>query len=132
MKKLFILLPIFLFSCSSSTEEKPARPEDWRGQWAAKWETPPESYPGVDDMDFTMNGNFLFTKDSLTVTAMGYPSCIFNVDTLSHTQTWYVSNDSLFLVNEPGSIGMTYKVLSKTSDKIQLQLMQDIFITLQK
>ena len=83
-------------------------------------------------MEFYMDGSFVFTKDSLTVTANGYPDCIFNVDTLAHTQSWYVSSDTLFLVNDPGTPGMTYRVASKSEDRIQLQLMEDIFVTLTK
>lgn len=79
-----------------------------------------------------MDGSFVFTADSLTVTANGYPDCIFNIDTLSHTQSWYVSNDTLFLVNDPESPGMTYRVASKSEDRIRLQLMEDIFVTLSK
>lgn len=132
MKKLFFI-PLIVFACSTSGEEKSAnRPSEWHGSWKAEWETPPESYPEVSDMEFYMNGSFVFTEDSLTVTANGYPECIFNVDTLSHTQSWYISNDTLFLVNEPNTPGMTYRVASKSSDRIRLQLMEDIFVTLTK
>ncbi|SNS48277.1 hypothetical protein SAMN05421640_0334 [Ekhidna lutea] len=133
MKKLFFIPFIVVIACGSPSNEKTAnRPSEWHGEWLAEWETPPESYPGIEDMEFYMNGSFRFTADSLTVTANGYPDCIFNVDTLSHTQSWYVSSDSLFLVNEPGSPGMTYRVASKSEDRIKLQLMDDIFVTLTK
>ncbi|MEQ9466960.1 MAG: hypothetical protein RLN88_06075 [Ekhidna sp.] len=132
MKKL-LFIPLIVFACSTSGEEKADnRPSEWPGSWKAEWETPPESYPEVSDMEFYMNGSFVFTEDSLTVTANGYPECIFNVDTLSHTQSWYVSNDTLFLVNEPNTPGMTYRVASKSPERIRLQLMEDIFVTLTK
>jgi len=131
VKKLQLILLALVFACTSSKSEKEAdRPSEWYGNWTAEWETPPESYPGVTDMEFYMDGSFEFTQDSLTVTANGYPDCIFNVDTLSHTQTWYVSNDTLFLINDPESPGMTYRVASKDENRIKLQLMQDIFVTL--
>ncbi len=133
MKKLLFIPFILAIACSSPNNEKASnRPSDWHGVWKAEWETPPESYPGVDDMEFYMDGVFAFTSDSLTVTANGYPDCIFNVDTLSHTQSWYVSGDTLFLINDPGTPGMTYQIASKSGDRIKLQLMEDIFVTLTK
>lgn len=78
-----------------------------------------------------MTGAFNITSDSLTVTANGYPGCIFNIDTLSHTQSWKVANDTLFLMNEE-TAGMTYRVVATYEDRIELQLMEDIFVTLSK
>ena len=134
------ILPFFLFifilSCTS-IPEKP-RPEDWQGAWNALWETPPESYPGIEDVEFTMTGKFTFLEDSLTVQANGYDGCIFHSDTLTHTQSWYVvkstaNKDSLLVsFNEPDQVGLTYKINSKTEDKIVLQMLDDIFITLSK
>ena len=124
------LIAVLAFACTS-TPERP-RPEEWHGSWKARWETLPESYPGIEDMEFYMNGNFIFTSDSLTVKADGFEGCIFNADTLIHTQSWYVSNDTLFLLNDPELVGMTYRVKSKTDRKIELQLMEDIFVTLDK
>ncbi len=129
MKNLYILfISVTLFACTNTSE----RPSEWHGAWEARWETLPESYPGIENMEFFMNGNFTFTPDSLTVKADGFEGCIFNTDTLVHTQSWYVSNDTLFLLNDPELVGMTYKVKSKANDKIELQLMEDIFVTLVK
>lgn len=116
---------------TNQTAEKP-RPEEWQGSWKAEWVTPPESYPDVENMAFTMDGSFVFNKDSLTVNANGFEGCIFNVDTLSHTQLWYVENDTLFLLNDPEVTGMTYQIKEKSDNMIQLQLMEDIFVTLTK
>ena len=127
---VFVLISLLVFSCTSSNDTQFERPGDWQGIWDARWETLPESYPGIEDMEFYMNGNFTFTSDSLTVQANGFEGCIFNVDTLIHTQSWYVSNDTLFLMNDPELVGMTYKVKSKTDNQIELQLMEDIFVTL--
>ncbi|WP_425389753.1 hypothetical protein [Ekhidna sp.] len=133
MKKLPFILFIIVCSCTSPSSEKAnLRPSEWQGTWVAEWETPPESYPGIEDMEFYMDGRFIFNEDSLTKVVYGYPGCIFAIDTLSHTQSWYVSNDTLFLVNGPDSPGMTYRVSSKSESRIKLQLMDDIFVTLTK
>lgn len=134
MKKLLLLFSIVLLldACTSESGEKANRPQSWIGDWSAEWKTLPESYPGVEDMEFFMNGKFTFTKDSLTVLANGYPGCIFNIDTLSHTQSWRVSNDTLYLINDPSMPGMTYQIKSQSERLIELQLMEDIFVTLTK
>lgn len=133
MKRLFLILSVLVYACTSSTNEKVyERPNEWIGSWKAEWETPPEAYPEMVDMEFYMDGSFIFTSDSLKVTANGYPDCIFNVDTLSHTQSWSVSGDTLYLINDPESPGMTYRVAYKEENRIKLQLMEDIFVTLTK
>ena len=120
-----------IISCSAPKEEKP-RPTDLQGEWKAEWVTPPESYPGITDVEFTMTGKFVFTADSLTVQANGFDGCIFYSDTLSHTQSWFVRNDSLFLLTDPETVGMTYQIKARTEEVIELQLLEDIFVTLRK
>lgn len=137
MKYFFIgLLFLLLVGCTSTTE-KP-RPSDWQGSWSARWETPPEAYPGIEDMEFTMTGIFEFTSDSLTVQANGFDNCIFGTDTLTHTQSWYIvknvqNEDSLLIsFNDSEQAGLAYQVKSKTENKIMLQVVNDINITLSK
>ncbi|GAB4240495.1 MAG: hypothetical protein Tsb0034_16970 [Ekhidna sp.] len=135
MKKLayifFLTVLVALASCTNSSE-KVNRPSEWIGNWQAEWETPPEAYPGVDDMEFYMDGMFAFTDEDLTVTNNGYPGCIFAVDTLKHTQFWKISNDTLITYNDESTPGMTYKITSKEEGRVKLQLMEDIFVTLSK
>jgi hypothetical protein len=133
MKKFIPALLIIMTACGSSKENKASqRPAEMIGTWSAKWETPPESYPEMVDTEFSMNGEFTFSKDSLKIENNGYPGCIFNVDTIAHTQSWYVANDTLFLYNEPEVLGMSYLIKSMSQNTIELQLMDDIFVTLSK
>jgi len=132
-KSLYPAFLFLIFSCSQGgTETASDRPAEWLGEWKAEWETPPESpsYAGIQDMEFYMDGSFVFSGDSLTVQNNGYPGCIFAVDTLMHTQLWSVSNDTLMTFNDPNTPGMTYKIKELAQDRIQLQLMEDIFVTL--
>ena len=129
MNKLYpLLLLLFLVACTSSPKRE--RPAEWQGEWTARWETLPESYPGVEDMQFYMNGNFLFSEDRLTITSKGFKGCIFHPDTTSHTQSWYISSDTLFVLNGPDALGLSYLIKSRSDDQIELQLLEDIFITL--
>ncbi|MEO1256245.1 MAG: hypothetical protein AAFY41_15355, partial [Bacteroidota bacterium] len=65
MKRIFylVLLTILVFACGSKNEKLSNRPEEYHGAWKAEWETPPEAYPGVVDLEFYMDGKFIFTKD---------------------------------------------------------------------
>lgn len=133
MNKLTPFIILLIVGCSGSSGEN-EKPVEWIGEWKAEWETPSESpsYAGVTDMEFYMDGKFVFTADSLTVQNNGYPGCIFAVDTLKHTQLWNVSNDTLLTYNQPNSPGMTYRIKSISESEIRLQLMEDIFVTLSK
>ncbi len=132
MKKTCLTLIIFIsiFTFCTGSKEQNQRLDEWIGRWNAEWKTPPASYPELRDMKFLMTGEFIFTTDSLTVINHGYPNCIFAVDTLEHTQTWAVSNDSLILYNKESIPGMVYKVESFSDNVINLKLMEDIFVTL--
>lgn len=103
-------------------------------RWKAEWNTPSDapSYANIEDMEFYMDGMFAFNGDSLTVQNNGYPGCIFAVDTLQHTQLWDVSRGALITYNDPSNPGMTYTIISIAEDRVELQLMEDIFVTLSK
>lgn len=103
------------------------------GNWNATWITSPASFENVPDVtSFEMNGYFLFQGDSVTITANGFEGCIFGIDTITHSQKWLVSNDSLHLIGENGIRGISYKITDKTSSSLNLLLMNDIFLKLKK
>ena len=133
MKKIYPILVVLLASCSTASRNN-ERPIEWIGEWKAEWHTPPESpsYQGIVDMEFYMDGAFIFTEDSLTVQNNGYPGCIFAIDTLVHTQLWSISSDTLLTYNDSNNTGMTYQIKSVDKDQIQLQLMDDIFVKLSR
>ena len=101
------------------------------GRWDAIWETSPETFGRIDDVEyFTMNGKFIFHGNSITIIAHGYQGCVFGVDTVKHSQKWKLQNDTLYLVNKTNTKGIEYFIRSKNDNSIELQLMEDIFITL--
>lgn len=122
----FIL--IVAFSCSSSED-----PADLDGTWEAQWKADPLSFQDMSPRTkYTMNGEFVFDGENLTVKAEGYPGCLFGEDTISHTQQWKISRDTLHLISEPGITGISYRILSQSRDTMELQLLDDISITLRK
>lgn len=130
MKRIAFVLIVLVSACSGTSEKNA-----WEGKWKAKWETDRNAfgYEGIPaDYSFTMNGEFEFVGDKVTIAAFGYDKCIFQTDTSIHTQSWELSGDTLELQNQPGEVGLQYRVIEKTDGKIRLQLVDDIFITLSK
>ncbi|MEQ8470338.1 MAG: hypothetical protein RIC35_04095 [Marinoscillum sp.] len=129
MRNLILPLIVFLAACSSSSEI----PEGWEGSWTATWVTDPASFEGIEGItDYTMPGKVIFDADEVNIKAFGFEGCVFSKDTLDHSLKWKVSNDSLILINDEETPGMVYLIKEKTSDKIKLQLMDDIFLNLEK
>ena len=81
-----------------------------------------------------MNGKFEFGQEgNVTISAYGHQGCIFSSDTLVHSLNWDLKNDTILnLLNENDVHGMTYSVLNLSADKMKLQLMEDIFLDLEK
>ena len=127
MKKIIPLTFVILSLLSCSDDHK------LEGTWDAIWETSPESFGKIEGIEnFTMNGKFIFNGDSITIIAHGYKGCVFGVDTIKHSQKWNLQNDTLYLVNETNLKGISYLIRSKNKNRIELQLMEDIFIHLKK
>ncbi|MEQ6119913.1 lipocalin family protein [Reichenbachiella sp. MALMAid0571] len=139
-KALIVLttITVVVSGCTSEKSQKEDRAttqaSDVIGKWQAQWVTDPSSYPDVDpSVNFTMNGKFEFdSKGKVTISAYGYKGCIFSSDTLVHSLNWKLKNDTLQLVNENDVHGMTYSVLNLSTEKMKLQLMDDIFLNLSK
>ncbi|MBV6645745.1 MAG: hypothetical protein KI790_09865 [Cyclobacteriaceae bacterium] len=125
----FTVLVLLLAACTTkSSKESPSQIE---GLWNAQWQTLPESFPDVSgDVDYTMQGKISFTGEEVSITAYGYPGCIFSSDTLEHKLGWNITNDSLHLINDESVHGMSYQINSIADSRIELQLMEDIFLTL--
>jgi len=130
MKKYFqIIFLVVLASCGSNKEQ----PAGWEGEWVATWETDPASFEGIEGItDFTMPGKIVFDGDRVNIQAYGFEGCVFSKDTLDHTLNWKVRQDSLILINDEETPGMVYQIKEQSDKKIRLQLMEDIFLTLNK
>ncbi|MEP4532425.1 MAG: hypothetical protein ABJ004_05015 [Cyclobacteriaceae bacterium] len=130
-KTIFLIALVAAFSCTET--KKNERPAHWAGEWQATWKTDPASFEGIEGItDYTMPGKFIFTGDSLNIKAFGFEGCVFSKDTLDHVLVWKVSGDSLILINDQDTPGMVYSIRESGEKKIGLQLMDDIFLTLEK
>ncbi|MCV9388257.1 hypothetical protein [Reichenbachiella ulvae] len=125
-----------LSACESkkaNTEEK-GETVDIVGKWDVQWVTTPDESAQVSpDTNYTMNGVFDIKKDGkITISAYGYENCIFGKDTLVHTLQWEMYGDTLNVKNKGDEFGMPYKILQATSDRVKLQLVEDVFLILSK
>ncbi len=119
---------VFLLSYCSDKDKADSMLE---GKWKATWKTSKEAFPEVGtDVALTMDGWVDFNNDKVTITAYGYPGCIFSADTLEHSQKWVLKNDTLELLNEGDIHGISYLLKEKSDDNIELVLMGDIYLSL--
>jgi hypothetical protein len=126
------LVSICIVGCKKDVEQKVDKP--FSGKWRAQWDTDAVSFPeAAPNAIFTMDGSFEFSEaKKVTVIAFGFPGCIFSSDTLVHTLEWIKLGDTLSLVETGEKYGINYKILQLSDDKMKLELMEDILITLTK
>ncbi|MFY0627678.1 MAG: lipocalin family protein [Reichenbachiella sp.] len=120
----------FLSACQSSKEKT----NSVVGEWNVQWITYPEKGAAPDpSINLTMNGKMNIKSDGkITVHAYGYEGCIFGTDTLEHTLNWSLSGDTLNLTNDGDEFGIPYIIKESSSDKMKLQLVEDVFLFLTK
>lgn len=136
---VLLILAGILYACDSgnqSTETATSSLDERKqliaGDWEAVWSTDPSSYEGLDSATrYTMNGRFEFGHDGqVTVHTYGYTHCVFAADTHAHTSYWTLTDDYLYLGDEPGPKGISYKVAVINKDQIKLKLLNDTDLTL--
>lgn len=119
-----------LVSLSNCSEREPSQ-KHLQGTWKANWTTSRAAFPEVDEeVALTMEGWVEFDDDEITITAYGYPGCIFSADTLRHSQKWVIKKDTLELLNDGDMHGISYIVRQNSADHVQLVLMGDIYLDL--
>lgn len=139
VKKGLWAILVLMVACRPATKEKPVETEGpavvdpravFLGEWQAQWNTTQEAFPDVTDSQLTMDGVFDFSEDSISVTLYGYPGCLFSHDTLSNRSRWALSGNTLSLINEDNTPGITYEIKSQESKKVEMVFLEDIFVTL--
>ena len=103
------------------------------GTWNVQWVTKPDpNQPIPPGINYTMNGKMVFEAELLTTSAYGYKGCIFGTDTLNHSLRWVLQGDTLKLYNDGDNFGLPYKIKEVSNNRIQLQLLDDVFLFLSK
>ncbi len=131
--RLLRIIAILFFTSSCISPQSDESESPLLGTWKAQWVTNPASFPGVSDVkSFSMDGEITFYSDSAEINAYGFPGCIFSSDTLRHSLKWVISSDTLSFLNEDDVYGMSYKIKEIKERAVELQLMEDIFLSLKK
>ena len=131
VKISFVVIMISAFSCTSTPEK--TKNQSLVGNWDVQWITYPEEGMEADPtINLTMNGKMYIYQDSISVHAYGYEGCIFGADTLMHTLNWSVSGDTLNLINVGDDFGIPYVIKEISTDKVKLQLVEDVFLFLKR
>ena len=134
-RNLIIVVSLMLFDLACTSPKEPGRDQHpLVGEWKALWKTSPEAFPGVTGIErFTMDGKLTFDQNGqVEIAAFGFPGCIFSSDTMRHQLRWSISNDTLSLASEDDPYGMPYNIIQLGSSKVELQLMDDISLSLHK
>ena len=128
---VYLLILVLALSYCGSTPEKD---QILVGEWTAEWKTSPESFPEVDGIEnFSMNGRFNFSGDGkVTISAVGVPGCIFSSDTHQHSLNWLIQNDTLSLKSDDDPYGIPYNITLLNEKTVELKLMEDITLTLNR
>lgn len=127
---LLVTLGCFILSSFQSVPDAKNNLEGiWNAHWQMKNLLPGSVLQGTNEMDGLME----FKKSgAVTITIYGYKDCIFSNDTLQNELKFNVNNDSLTVFNEKEQFHLTYFIQEATKDRISLQLMDDISVTLKK
>ena len=127
--RILLLITVLLASCDDTKDYGYLQ-----GKWNARWEMDqPEELKDLNASQFTMDGTWEFhDSKSVTISAFGRVDCILGEDTLIHTQSWYMSNDTILMKNENEAIGLMCKVLEGNDKAVKLQILPDVHIFLSR
>lgn len=119
----------FIPGCISSGDDA-----DLKGEWLAEWSMKPSDLTiDIPPENLVMSGIFEFSKNNMaTVTAFGYPGCLFCSDTLTNMLSWEIIDQNLKMHNPEYDFTLEYFIEEKTGDFMRLRLMDDIEVQLTK
>jgi len=133
---LWFSLPMisFLALALGSCDAKKTKEQEIVGEWNAHWETKIDAnMPELPEDNLKMNGIITFRPDGkVEISAYGYQGCIFSDDTLKNTLNWKLEDTLLRFIDSGDDHGLPYTITKFTSNELQLTLLEDISLTLQR
>ena len=105
-----------------------------KGEWVAVWTmNPSDLTENIPPENLTMSGVFRFLEDNTAnVTAYGYTGCLFCSATLTNKLTWELQDSTLIMKNLDFDFTLEYSVRNHKRKSLELVLMEDITIRLNK
>ena len=134
MRLIFIVISgviLFFVQCSS---ERDTNQSYLYGTWEAEWFLVDEDMQKMfSTTEITMYGHVVFDHNKMAeITAFGFEGCVFASDTAMNRLNYHLRDSILNLTNGEKDIIFTYMVKEKLPDKLTLELMNDIQLTLRR
>lgn len=132
-KSKYLSILMLLIAAPSCESSKKTETESIVGEWSAEWSTNPEAFQELDGKNLSMNGKLVFNQDGyVEISAFGFPGCVFSSDTILNKLDWHVENDTINLINKTDLFSLSYKINKLNDSLIELEMMQDIYLTLRR
>jgi hypothetical protein len=129
----FILTYVLVWMGWSCSDSKSAAHPYLLGDWYAEWSTADPGFASIFPDQLNMKGTLHFDKKGkVQITAFGFPGCIFSHDTIANNLSWKVVGDSMTLANDDDRFKIFYNIRKIEEGKIDLVLMDDIWLTLSR
>jgi hypothetical protein len=134
MRLIFIIISGVLLFFIQCTSERDTSQSYLHGTWDAEWYLVDEDMQQMfSATEITMYGHVVFDQDEKAeITAFGFEGCVFASDTAMNQLNYHFQDSILNLTNGEKDIIFTYKVKEKMPDKLTLELMNDIQLTLRR
>jgi hypothetical protein len=134
MRLIFIVFSgvlLFFGQCSSKKETSHSY---LNGTWEAEWFLVDEDMQKMFSVEeITMNGHVIFDQNRMAeITAFGFEGCVFASDTAKNHLKYDFQDSILYLTSGEKDIIFSYRVREKHPDKLVLELMDDILLTLRR
>jgi len=125
---------VLLFIFSQCSLEKESNQSYLDGTWEAEWLLVDEDMRTMfSPTEIAMNGHVVFDKNmTAEITAFGFKGCVFASDTAKNKLTYDFQDSLLNLTNSEKDVVFSYRVKEKLPDKLTLELMDDILLTLRR
>jgi hypothetical protein len=126
----FVVVLVTIYGCNSNKSKQ----QEIVGEWKAYWKTSPDDQLSeINEENLKMNGVINFMEDGkVEISAFGYEGCIFSSDTLKNILSWKMDDSVLRFMDSGDEQGLPYTINKFTSNEVQLTLLQDITLTLQR
>ena len=135
MRRFFIIISgVLVLTFNQCAPENESEENYFTGTWEAQWYLVDEDMHGMfSESEITMNGQVVIDRDhTVEIIAYGFDGCVFASDTATNTLHLEFQDSVLNLTNKEKEVVFSYSIKEKLPDKLTLQLMDDILLTLSR
>ena len=136
---LFLVLSTFLMlSCGPKEKKQEEKAEveplnSILGNWNAHWEMTGNDVKEFDDYQKKMSGKLRFYDNGeVEITTYGFDGCLFMTDTTTNVMNWKMEDKILRFIDKNDVHGIPCVIEEFEPNRIQLSLMGDIHLKLDR